>query len=48
MLCLLLFERRKRDQKKREKWPGTFVTGPEVRHALLAVLGGIFAAVRYN
>jgi hypothetical protein len=35
-------------KKEKEKWPGTFFPGPEARHTLLTVLGGIFAAVRCN
>jgi hypothetical protein len=46
MLCLLLVGRR--GKKRREKQPGPFFSGLEARHALLAVLGGIFMAVRCN
>jgi hypothetical protein len=38
----------RKEKKKKEKWPGPFFPGPEARHALLAVLAGIFVAVRCN
>jgi hypothetical protein len=48
-LCyLLLVGRRKKILKKKENLPGAFFPGLEGRHTLLAVLGGIFTAVRYN
>jgi hypothetical protein len=47
MLCLLLVGRRK-IKKERVKHPGAFFLGLEARHTLLAVLGGIFVAVRCN
>jgi hypothetical protein len=36
----------KKEKKKREKWPEAFF--PRAGHVLLAVLHGIFAAVRWN
>jgi hypothetical protein len=47
MFCLLLVGRRKK-KREREKQQRTFFTGPKARHTLLAVLGGIFVAVRCN
>jgi hypothetical protein len=40
-------EREKERKEKRSSWR-FFFPGPEARHALLAVLGGIFPAVRCN
>jgi hypothetical protein len=42
------WEKKEKKRKKKEKWPGPFFPGPEARHALLAVLAGIFVAVRCN
>jgi hypothetical protein len=47
MLSLLLVEReRKRKRKRKKKWLGGIF--PKVEHALLAVLRGIFVAVRWH
>jgi hypothetical protein len=39
---------KKKEKKRKEKWPGAFFPWPEAGHALLAVPGMIFAALRYS
>jgi hypothetical protein len=40
--------KKKKKEREREKQLGALFPGLEAEHALLAVLGRIFAAVRYN
>jgi hypothetical protein len=50
MLCLLLVGRikKRKNKNRKEKWPGAFFPRAGAGHALLAVVYGIFMAIRCN